>query len=45
MQKATPNQAASRLKNETATSQYFMANLGGVFQRLQIGFYSGVVYP
>lgn len=43
--KAAPNQAASHLKNETAASRYFMAKSGGVFQRLQIGFHSGVVDP
>ena len=43
--KAAPNQAASRLKFETAASQCFMTRSGGVFQRLQIGFYSGVVDP
>ena len=30
--KATPNQAASHLRNETAASQCFMARSGGVFQ-------------
>ena len=43
--KAEPNQAASHLKNETAASRYFMSKSGGEFQRLQIGFHSGVVDP
>ena len=41
--RAKPSRFASQ--NETAASQCFMARSGGVFQRLQIGFYSGVVDP
>ena len=43
--KAAPNQAASRLKLKRRPANAFMARSGGVFQRLQIGFYSGVVDP
>ena len=43
MQKATPNQAALRLKFETAASQRYVARSGGMFQRLQIGLHGGVV--
>ena len=39
------NQAALHLRNETAASQCFMVRSGGAFQRLQIGFHSGVVDP
>ena len=42
--KAAPNQAASRLKFETAASQRDVAR-SDLFQRLQIGFHSGVVDP
>ena len=43
--KAAPNQAALHLKMKRRPANAFMARSGGVFQRLQIGFYSGVIDP
>ena len=41
---STTNQAALHLKNETAASQSFIARSDGLFQCLQIGLHSGIVY-
>ena len=43
--KAAPNQAALHLKMKRRPANAFMARSGGVFQRLQIGFHSGVIDP
>ena len=39
------SQAALHLKMKRRPANAFMARSGGVFQRLQIGFYSGVIDP